>query len=83
MQRAWRIVLGLGFVLLILGCRTPKPDLKPAKSAEVLSTPPSEKRFNSSDYPKEAFMDRNSIKNMNDDLITPAMGKTMSPAGMR
>ena len=35
---------GMGIMLLALGCRTPKLDLKPPPVSEVLNAPPSEKR---------------------------------------
>ena len=40
---------------LMLGCRTPQPNLKPEKAPEKLVEPPQEAKYDSSAYPKEAF----------------------------
>ena len=40
---------------LMLGCRTPQPNLKPEKAPEKLVEPPQEARYDSSAYPKLAF----------------------------
>ena len=50
-------LLWFGLLLLTVGCRTPQPNLKPAKAPEVLTDPPREGRFESSSYPKQAFDD--------------------------
>ena len=56
MAQRWRILLNVGCVLLLTaGCRTAQPELKPTTEAEVLRSPPSEARFNSGGYPKQAF----------------------------
>jgi hypothetical protein len=55
MRATWMKMAGIGLLLVAFGCRTPRPNLKPASSAEVYNSPPTEKRFNSSEYPKEAF----------------------------
>ncbi len=81
MRGTFAKVLGMGILLLAFGCRTPRPNLKPPTQAEVLSTPPAERRFNSSDYPKEAFVDRNAIKKIDDEPITPTMGKSINSPG--
>ncbi len=80
MQATWVKITSMGVLLLALGCRTPPPNLKPPPTKEVLATPPSEKRFNSSDYPKEAFNDRDPLKNLNDNggPIVPTGGKLSS-----
>jgi hypothetical protein len=77
-------------MVLALGCRTPKPELKPPTTAEALSTPPTERRYDTPAYPKEAFNNRDPIKKLNPDQdITPVRGPgtmagTMgSPTGIR
>jgi hypothetical protein len=45
----------IGLLALLAGCRSTTPDLKPAKEPEKLQLPSDEARFNSSDYPKQAF----------------------------
>ncbi len=67
-------IIGTVMMLVIaFGCRTPKPDLKPGTTAEALNTPPSERRFDTSDYPKEAFNNRDAIKKLDmDQGIMPA-----------
>lgn len=46
----------LGLLLgIVVGCRTPQPNLKPVETPETLNTPPQEARFNSPGMPKEAF----------------------------
>jgi len=49
----WIARLGVLLMLLIVGCRTTQPDLKPAKQPEVFN-PPSE-HANLGGYPKKAF----------------------------
>lgn len=68
-------IAGVGMLALVLiGCRAPQPDLKPPTEPEALRVPPSEARFNSSTYPKEAFLtrDRDPLKKPGD--IVPAQG---------
>ena len=74
MRATWVKIAGMVMMLLLaFGCRTPKPDLKPPTTAEVLNTPPSEKRFDSSDYPKEAFNNRDAIrKQQMEEAVMPA-----------
>jgi hypothetical protein len=74
MPATWVKIAGtLILLVLAFGCRTPKPDLKPPMTAEALNTPPSEKRFDSSDYPKEAFNNRDAIRKLDmDQAIMPA-----------
>jgi hypothetical protein len=76
-----RKIAVFSLMLLGLGCRTPKPNLKPATTAEALNAPPAERRFNVPNYPKEAFLDRNTIKKIDDDPITPVRGPGMQGMG--
>jgi hypothetical protein len=83
MRATWINVAVLGIVMLAFGCRTPKPELKPATSAEALSTPPAEKRYDTPTYPKEAFNNRDAIKKLNPDQdITPVRGPGTMPGTM-
>jgi hypothetical protein len=52
--------LALALSVLAVGCRTARPDVKPAKGPEVLTMPPQEARFNNSVYPDMAYRDMNS-----------------------
>ena len=70
-----------------IGCRTPQPELKPAKQPEVLTQPPSEARFNSSQYPDMAYRDmhdrfRKPAENSSNPIL-PArgLGGSMGPGG--
>ena len=79
MRNTWMTLVTLCLMLLLTpGCRTPKPVLKPATSAEALNMPPDEKRFNVSTYPKEAFNNRDQIRKLDDQAnpITPVRGPT-------
>jgi hypothetical protein len=72
----------MGIMLLALGCRTPKPNLKPPTAEEALNTPPSEKRFDTPVYPKAAFDNRDNTKKLNSDQdIVPMRGPGMSGMG--
>jgi hypothetical protein len=83
MGATWVKIAGIGVIVLAFGCRTPQPNLKPPKTAEVLSTPPSEKRFDTPVYPKEAFVDRDAIKKMDDTEFKPTAGGVPgAPSGM-
>lgn len=69
MERMTRKMRWLGRVgalgammLLALGCRTPQPNLKPPPEREVMNPPPSETRFNTASYPKEAMKQDDPIK---------------------
>ena len=55
-----QFVFCLFIVAIIAGCRTPQPVLKPPPQPEILSKPPSETRFQSSQFPDMAFRDMNS-----------------------
>ena len=67
--------VGMAIVLLAIGCRTPKPNLKPPTTAEALNPPPSEARFDTPTYPKEAFNTRDSTRKIDNDNIVPVGGK--------
>jgi hypothetical protein len=51
----WGSCIVLFGCLALLGCRTTPPNLKPPKAPEVLTPPASEARYDSPDYPKQAF----------------------------
>jgi hypothetical protein len=56
MRRMGTVVRTLGLaLLLVLGCKSTKPDLRPPKQPEVLNVPPeSESRFTQPlEYPKD------------------------------
>jgi hypothetical protein len=76
MRAPWLKVAGIGLVLVMFGCRTPKPVLKPSSTTEAYNTPPAEKRFNSSEYPKEAFNTRDPGRRFDSDQepIVPVNG---------
>jgi hypothetical protein len=75
MRTTWVKIVGMGVMLLAFGCRTPKPELKPPTTAEALNTPPSERRFDTSAYPKEAFGNRDALKKLEaDQAIMPVKG---------
>jgi hypothetical protein len=40
---------------LMIGCRTPQPNLKPEKEPEKLVAPPPDGKYDSSNYPAQAF----------------------------
>ncbi|MFO0863753.1 MAG: hypothetical protein U0744_03695 [Gemmataceae bacterium] len=77
-------LLGMAAVLLlaaIAGCRTPKPELKPLETPEVLAMPPSERRFDSPNYPAAALRKEDPLKGvMKNEPIVPTQGIT-SPYG--
>ena len=56
MDGKWEKLGILGLLLgIIVGCRTPQPNVKPVETPETLNVPPQESRFNSPGLPKEAF----------------------------
>jgi len=60
MPGIWKtLVVAFLALPLTAGCRTPQPNLKPDNQPEVLTKPPSEARFNSSQYPDLAYRDMN------------------------
>ena len=84
MDGKWRKRGALAFMAAILvGCRTPQPDLKPAKQPEVLHSPPQEARFNDPSMPKEAFNRDNPNKRWRDltadNAVMPAKGSFGGP----
>jgi hypothetical protein len=72
-----------GIACLVLGCRTMPPELEPPKQPERLSPPPSETRYDTSTYPKEAFNNRDLFRRRDlepDQKILPTrMGPGMNP----
>jgi hypothetical protein len=81
-----QFVVCLFIVAIIAGCRTPQPVLKPPPQPEILSKPPTETRFQSSQFPDMAFRDMNSQFRKPLDSggggIIPARGNMGSPGGM-
>ena len=66
---------GMGILLLALGCRTPKPNLKPDPTPEVANAPPAEGRYDSPTYPKAAFENRDALRKLNNDQdVLPVRG---------
>ena len=49
----WAVLIAC--LTLLVGCRSSRPSLEPAKTAERLVDPPSEQRYESADSPKEAL----------------------------
>ena len=73
---------------VIIGCRTPQPDLKPVEQPETLNKPPQEARFNNPGMPKEAFQRDDPNKRwkdlLSDNAVMPASRSTFGgPSGMR
>ena len=80
MRKKWMQSLGMLGLLVLLGCRTPQPNLKPPTSAEVLATPPADRRYNASVYPKEAFYNRDPLKKLHSDQeVIPARAPALGP----
>ncbi len=50
---SWITSLGMLLMLLVVGCKTTQPDLKPPKQPEVFNTPSDTANLTS--YPKQAF----------------------------
>lgn len=67
--------LGCGLALVIIGCKTAQPELKPPQQPEVLNKPPDEARFNSPGYPKQALAN-------NDDPTKKWSSSTAGTPGM-
>jgi hypothetical protein len=76
-----KIAAFFGVMLLGLGCRHTPPNLKPPDTKEALNAPPNERRYDVPNYPKEAFLDRDAIKKIDDGPIQPVRGPGM-PGGM-
>ncbi len=75
----------MALVSLSAGCRTPHPELKPAKQPEVASVPPpSDGRYDTPGYPKEAFNNQDIFRRRDptnqDSTVMPARG-SMGPGG--
>lgn len=74
------VLLAIALVLAASssGCRTPKPDLKPPKEAEVLNMPTAESRFDNPEYPKQAMNSQDPTKRILDSQgpLTPTKGIT-------
>ena len=72
---------------IIVGCRTPQPNLKPVDQPETLNKPPQEARFNNPGMPKEAFERDDASKRwkemmINDNAVMPAgRGSFGGPGG--
>jgi hypothetical protein len=47
--------LGCALLLVVIGCKSTQPDLRPPKQPDVLYKPPDEARYNSPAYPKQAL----------------------------
>ena len=71
-------ILALCLAILV-GCRTPQPDLKPAKVAEKLVDPPQDARYDTAGYPKQAYDKQvDPARNAMDAKMNPGV----TPAGM-
>ena len=72
---------------LLVGCRTPPPNVKPVDTPEVLNKPPQEARFDSPGMPKQAFDREDPMKrwrdmlNDNSNNVTPAKASFGGPGG--
>jgi hypothetical protein len=55
MTAKWGICILLFAVLALAGCRTPAPDLKPKDLKDEKITEPPPGRYNTPEYPKQAF----------------------------
>lgn len=73
-------------IVLVAGCTTPQPVLKPPPQPEVLTVPPKEARFNNSLYPEVAYrgMDAKFAKPLDAGMggILPARGMQSGPGMM-
>jgi hypothetical protein len=81
----WITQIGILAIIFLAGCRTPQPELKPAKQAEVLNPPPDNVNPY---YPKQAFNTDDPSKRMGlDPGYAPGRGNSsmtapgLSPAG--
>jgi hypothetical protein len=63
----------IGIFALFAGCKTPPPVLKPEKTPEVLTEPANEARYDTSEYPKQAFN-----SNSNDPTKVTSLDKALS-----
>ena len=71
---------------MTVGCRTPTPNLKPEKAAEVYTVPPAGGHYDTAGYPKQAFdkMDDPGLKMMDtkNGVMPQRGGGVMPAAGM-
>lgn len=78
----WITHLGILAIIFFAGCRTPQPDLKPPKQAEVFNPPPDNVSPN---YPKQAFNTDDGSKRggLDPGAATSTRGNSVSsPGGM-
>jgi hypothetical protein len=76
----WMTQIGLLAILLLAGCKSSQPDLKPPKQAEVFN-PPSENI--NPNYPKQAFNDDPSRRmGLDPGGVTPARGSSIGGPGV-
>lgn len=81
MRLDWKFCVWL--LALAAGCRTPQPNLKPPPSPDVLSMPPSEKRYDTAMMPKEAFEKDSPLKRggFDSSSIVPTRASTVGSMG--
>jgi hypothetical protein len=82
MRRMGTLVRGLGLAfMLVLGCKSTEPELRPKKTDEVLNVPPTtEARFtNPAQYPKDTPKASQLKRSKND---TPLSDPTRLSSGM-
>jgi hypothetical protein len=85
MTAKWGSCITLALCAAFLaGCKTPQPELKPAKTAEQFVAPPPDARYDSAAYPKQAFdkMEDPGLKLMDAKNGMPARSGGMPSAGM-
>lgn len=82
LRRGRRLAWGVLLIVLALGCKAPRPELKPVAEPEVLTVPPKEARFNRSVYPDVAFrdMDHRFAKPNEGVGLGSGLGSGMTPA---
>jgi hypothetical protein len=81
----WIAQIGILAIIFLAGCRTPQPDLKPPKQAEVLNPPPDnvspyypKQAFNTDDRSKGTGLDSGFVPSRGSSAMT---GTGMSPGG--
>jgi hypothetical protein len=76
----WLTQIGMPVLLFLVGCKTPQPDLKPAKEPEVFNPPPANVSPN---YPPQAFRtdDASKRNGLDPGGFVPASRNTMNPSG--
>ena len=57
MRENWlKLVAWTGFLLILIGCRSPRPNVKPPYTIEQYNKPPEEARYNNfPTYPKDSL----------------------------